>query len=147
MTRPRLVPLSRRFVPGLLALGLFGVFAAVIFGTEFTGYMAYPDDVSITAAIGYSLFDFAELQESQGVPNTEPFLVAFLLIAVVLDAALDASLVLATREGPDESVRPTAFGDAPSGSTDDAGPDQPATDRQSGTAAEADAGQDGGEGR
>ena len=114
MSRPRLVPLSRRLVPGLLALGLFGVFAAVVYGTGFTGFAAYPDDVSITASIGYSLFDFEALQESQGVPGTEPFLISFLLIAIVLDAALDASLVLANRETSDESVRPTAFGDSAS---------------------------------
>ncbi|MFC3956925.1 hypothetical protein [Halovivax cerinus] len=118
MSRPRLVPLSTRFVPGLLAVGLFGIFAAVVFGTDFAGSVGYPDGVSITAAIGYSLFDFAGLQESQGVPGTESFLVSFLLIAVVLDAALDASLVLATREGPDESVRPSAF-DGPSTGTAD----------------------------
>ncbi|ELZ12660.1 hypothetical protein C479_04667 [Halovivax asiaticus JCM 14624] len=115
MSRPRLVSLSSRLVPGLLAIALFGVFAAVVVGTDFAGYVGFPDELSVTAEIGYALFDFTELQET----NTESFLVSFLLIAVVLDAALDASLVLATREGPDESVRPSAFDGPSTRSTDD----------------------------
>ncbi|AGB15424.1 hypothetical protein Halru_0798 [Halovivax ruber XH-70] len=115
MSRPRLVSLSSRLVPGLLAFALFGVFAAVVVGTDFTGYVGFPEDLSVTAEIGYALFDFTELQET----NTESFLVSFILIAIVLDAALDASLVLATREGPDESVRPSAFDGPSTGSTGD----------------------------
>ncbi|WP_247731401.1 hypothetical protein [Halovivax limisalsi] len=108
MTRPRLVPLGGRLVPGLLAVALFAFLALVVLGTDFGAMTGY-DDVSITAAIGYSLFDLEGLQASRGVPDTEPFLVAFILIAVVLDAALDASIVLAKREDAGESTLPASF--------------------------------------
>ncbi len=125
--RPQLVPLGRRLVPGVLALGLFGVLAAVVLGTNFGEFASFPEDVSITASIGYAMFDFETLQAEQGVPGTEPFLLAFLLIAIVLDAALDASLVLAKREEKGESTSPAAFGDvgASGSSTLDAGTDRP----------------------
>ena len=108
-TGPRLVPLGRRLVPGVLALGLFGVLALVVVGTNFGEFASF-EDVSVTSAIGYALFDFETLQQREGVPGTEPFLIAFLLIAVVLDAALDASLVLAKREDDERPARPASFG-------------------------------------
>ena len=108
-TGPRVVPLGRRLVPGVLALGLFGVLALVVVGTNFGEFASF-EDVSVTSAIGYALFDFETLQQREGVPGTEPFLISFLLIAVVLDAALDASLVLAKRESDEKPARPSAFG-------------------------------------
>ncbi|SEH11680.1 hypothetical protein SAMN04487967_0463 [Natronorubrum sediminis] len=103
-TGPKL-KLGKTLVPGLLAVALFALMALVVLNTPFDsmadgGFEAE----SITAAIGYSLFNFDALQQSDGVPGTEPFLAAFLLIAVALDAALDASLVLAKREEDGEPV-------------------------------------------
>ncbi|SDJ89427.1 NADH-quinone oxidoreductase subunit J [Natronorubrum texcoconense] len=103
-TGPKL-RLGRTLAPGLLAVALFGLMALIVLNTSFQpmadgGFEAE----SITAAIGYAMFDFATLQESDGVTGTEPFLAAFLLIALTLDAALDASLVLAKREEDGEPV-------------------------------------------
>ena len=96
---------GKTLAPGLLAVALFALMALVVLNTPFDsmadgGFEAE----SITAGIGYSLFNFEALQQSDGVPGTEPFLAAFLLIAVALDAALDASLVLAKREEQGEPV-------------------------------------------
>ncbi|NUB91368.1 NADH-quinone oxidoreductase subunit J [Haloterrigena sp. SYSU A121-1] len=122
--RPRL-RLGKTLVPGLLAVGLFALMALIVLNTPFEpmadgGFEAE----SITAAIGYALFDLEALQQDAGVVGTEPFLAAFLLIAVALDAALDASLVLAKREESGEPVSPLS-----STSPDDAGTGaRPATD-------------------
>ena len=102
--RPKL-RLGSSLAPGLLAVGLFVLMALVVLNTPFEpmaegGFEAE----SITAAIGYALFDLAPLQEADGVAGTEPFLAAFLLIALTLDAALDAALVLAKREEQGEPV-------------------------------------------
>lgn len=53
---------------------------------------------SITESIGYAMFD---LRSIQPLP-AESFLVGFLLIAVVLDAALEAAVHLARRGSDDE---------------------------------------------
>ncbi|WP_254763612.1 hypothetical protein [Natrinema marinum] len=104
-TGPKL-RLGKTLVPGLLAVGLFAVMALIAVNTAFepmtqAAGAGFPDDVSITAELGYALFGFDELQEIGG---TEPFLAAVLLVAVALDAALDASLVLAKREEGGEPV-------------------------------------------
>ncbi|PSP70739.1 hypothetical protein BRC70_05360, partial [Halobacteriales archaeon QH_6_68_27] len=52
---------------------------------------------AIVASIGYAMFDLVDLVPS-GHGETEGFLVAFLTIAVVLDAALDGAVMLARRE-------------------------------------------------
>lgn len=99
-TGPRL-RLGRSLAPGVLAVVLFGVIALVVLNTSFESGMGagFPDGVSITSEIGYAMLDLSTLQSTQlGMGATEPFLVAFLLVAIVLDAALDASLVLAKRE-------------------------------------------------
>ena len=103
-TRPQLRT-GPGLLPGLLAVALFGLMALIAFNTAFSSSMAgFPSDVSVTASIGYSLFDLGPLQADQGVPGTEPFLLGLLLVAVVLDAALDAALVLAKREEGGETV-------------------------------------------
>ncbi len=94
-------------MPGVLAVVLFGAMAMIVLNTQF-GPMTdggFPTGVSITSELGYAMFDLTELQSTEGaLGNTEPFLAAFLLIAVVLDAALDAALVLAKREEKGEPV-------------------------------------------
>ncbi|SEV98729.1 hypothetical protein [Natrinema salifodinae] len=125
-TGPKL-RLGRTLVPGLLAVALFAVMALVVVNTPFepmteAAGAGYPDGISITAELGYALFDFTELQE---VGGTEPFLAAVLLVAVALDAALDASLVLAKREEGGEPVAALSSTGETSGS---AGPQPAATD-------------------
>lgn len=103
-TGPKL-RLGKTLVPGLLAVALFALMAAIVLNTSFQPMADGGFDAdSITAAIGYAMFDLEALHQSDGVAGTEPFLAAFLLIAVVLDAALDASLVLAKREEEGEPV-------------------------------------------
>ncbi|KDE60349.1 hypothetical protein EL22_01215 [Halostagnicola sp. A56] len=119
-TRPKL-RLGKTLVPGLLAVALFGLMAAVVFNTTFSGSLqGFSGVSSITAEIGYALFDLEALQPTEGpMTNTEPFLVSFLLIAIVLDAALDAALVLAKREDEGQTVAAlsSATADAEPGST------------------------------
>ncbi len=104
-TRPEL-RLGSFLLPGVLAVALFGMMAAIVLNTSFTGSMqGFPDGISITSEIGYALFDLEPLQSTEGqMGNTEPFLVSFFLVAIVLDAALDAALVLAKREDEGETV-------------------------------------------
>jgi NADH-quinone oxidoreductase subunit J len=91
-SRPRLET-NKRQVVGLLALGLFGVLAAVFLSAEFSSPAGFQGEGSITASIGYAMFNL-----DGGAFPAEGFLVAFIVIAVVLDAALDAAVMLAKRE-------------------------------------------------
>lgn len=110
-TGPRL-RVGEHLLPGVLAVVLFGLLAMVVINTPFEGMTGYPDGISVTAEIGYALFDFTALQSGEGaIGDTEHFLVSFFLMAVVLDAALDASLVLAKREEGNEPVSPYASSD------------------------------------
>ncbi|GAB7018040.1 hypothetical protein [Halostagnicola bangensis] len=104
-TRPEL-RVGSFLLPGVLAIALFGMMTAIVLNTTFTGTMqGFPDGISITSEIGYALFDLEPLQSTEGsMGNTEPFLVSFFLVAIVLDAALDAALVLAKREDEGEPV-------------------------------------------
>ena len=115
-TRPRL-RLGTNLAPGLLAVALFGAMATIVLNANFG---AMPSDpfagLSVTSEIGYALLDLTALQ-SDAVAETEQFLISFLLIAVVLDAALDASLVLAKREEEGEPV--TALSTTSSGRPSD----------------------------
>lgn len=105
-TGPRLIDLDRGLVPGLVAVVLFAFMAAVFLTAEgtapfewtYTDPAGFPD-TSIVGAIGYALIGAAE----QSVEATEDFLVALVLIAVLLDAALDGALMLAKRDGGGES--------------------------------------------
>ena len=80
--------------PGLAAVALFGVLAAVVLGSA-SGFGAAKGfgDVSIVHNIGYALFDI----DLGGIP-TEGFLAAFLIIAIALDVALDSAVYLAKQE-------------------------------------------------
>ena len=99
-TGPRL-RLGRTLVPGVLAVALFAVMGLIALNSPFEAMPSEPfAGVSVTANIGYAMLDLTALQE---VPS-EPFLASFILAAIVLDAALDASLVLAKREEQGEPV-------------------------------------------
>jgi len=90
-TRPRLY--RGDTLVGLLAVGLFAFLAAVFVSSGFGTADPFPDG-SVTASIGYALFNLPG-----GDIDGEGFLVAFIAIAVVLDAALDGAIMLAKKEG------------------------------------------------
>jgi len=84
------------FVPGLAAVALFAVMAAVFVGAGFESATAgFPADASITASLGYVLMDLNGTSLAEATPG---FLAAFIIIAVLLDAALDGAVFLADRE-------------------------------------------------
>ncbi|WP_455448745.1 hypothetical protein [Natrinema thermotolerans] len=112
-TGPKL-RLGKTLVPGLLAVGLFAVMALITLNASFSGMEGFPEGISVTAELGYALFGYDELQT---VGGTEPFLAAVLLVAVALDAALDASLVLAKREEGGEPVAALSSADEASSET------------------------------
>ena len=94
-TGPELIDIDRSLLPGVLAVGLFGLFAAIILSAEFgsaAGFTA--GGISIVEDIGYALIGAPE----EASIGTEDFLVAFILIAILLDAALDGALMLAKRD-------------------------------------------------
>lgn len=107
MTRPRLIPIGRHLVPGLVAAGLF-VTMALTFLTvgdtdpltwAFTDPAGIDDLGSVVSGIGYALLgEPASAGAETAYQNTESFLVALIVLAVVLDAALDGALMLADRD-------------------------------------------------
>jgi len=103
-TRPR-PKVGSHLLPGLAAVGLFAVIAAVVFTSSFGPAQGFPADANIVASIGRAMF---------GLPGAdvggESFLVAFIVIALALDAALDGSLLLAKREEDGATVTLLADG-------------------------------------
>ena len=95
-TRPEL-RLGSHLVRGLAAVALFVVMAAVFVTAPFEAGQGFPSDANITASIGYAMFNL-----DLGSVPAEGFLVAFILIALALDVALDSALYLAKREQDDE---------------------------------------------
>jgi NADH-quinone oxidoreductase subunit J len=91
------------FLPGLAAVALFGVMAAVFVNVQFESATAgFPADASITASLGYVLLDLNGTTLAEATPG---FLAAFIIVAVLLDAALDASVYLADREEGGDTAR------------------------------------------
>jgi NADH-quinone oxidoreductase subunit J len=97
-TWPRL-KLGGHLVPGLAAVALFLVLAAVSLGSNFGEAAGFPSDVSITASIGYAMFNLG-----QGAVASEGFLVAFEIIDVVLVAALVGAVMLARTDSGGQVV-------------------------------------------
>mgnify|MGYP000253556075 FL=1 len=97
-SRPRLAT-DVNYVNGLAALALLAVMAYVFFMAELGQPAGFPDG-SIVASIGYAMFNMVD----QAAIEAESFLVAFIIIALVLDAALDGAVTLARREGDDSVV-------------------------------------------
>ena len=125
-TRPEL-RIGPHLLPGLIAVALFGVFVLAILRSSFGDPAGFPEDASIVANIGFALLDI----DAGGVP-TEGFLVAFIAIALVLDAALDGAVMLA-REEPDRAVEtdggnPADGGESDAARTDDGESDAARTD-------------------
>ena len=94
-TRPRLYGGDK--LVGVLAVALFGFLAAVFLTSGFGTAEGFADG-SVTRSIGYAMFNLPGADIA-----SEGFLVAFITIAVVLDAALDGAVMLAKRDEEGES--------------------------------------------
>jgi NADH-quinone oxidoreductase subunit J len=97
-TRPELRDLDRGVVAGVTAVVLFAVMAAVFAGAELGQPTGFPAEMSVMEGIGFAMFDIS----GQDIIVSEGFLAAFIIVAVVLDAALDGALMLAERDGGGE---------------------------------------------
>lgn len=100
-SRPHL-RVGAHLATGVIAVALFLLMAYVALGADLPEAAGFPAGESVTANIGFALFN---------VPTTIPtdgFLVAFIMIALVLDAALDGAVLLARRERQGQMV--TALG-------------------------------------
>jgi NADH:ubiquinone oxidoreductase subunit 6 (subunit J) len=106
-TGPRL-RLGPQLVSGLIAVALFVVLAVVFVDTPLPATGGFGDGVSVTANIGYALFGVdAGAADIRG----ESFLAAFLILALVLDAALEGGVMLARRERDGDVVTALAGDD------------------------------------
>ena len=94
-------------VAGLAAVALFVVLAVVFAAVSFPAPAGFGEGAAITKSLGAAMFDIAPsaiMDEGESAVPAEGFLVAFLLIGFVLDAALDGAVMLATREEKGENV-------------------------------------------
>ena len=96
-SRPRL-KLGGHLLPGLAAVALFAVLAIVFLQASFGEPVGFPEGASITASIGYAMFNVDTSIVSETVVSGEGFVVAFILIAIVLDVAIDGAVFLAKRD-------------------------------------------------
>jgi NADH-quinone oxidoreductase subunit J len=103
-TKPKL-RVGSHLLPGLAAVGLFVVVATAVLRASFDAPQGFPSDANITASIGYAMFNL-----DMGAVPGEGMIVAFIAIAVALDAALDGSLLLAKREKDGSAVALLADG-------------------------------------
>ena len=95
------------YIAGLAAVALFVVLAAVFLTASFPAPAGFPDGAAITKSLGAAMFDIAPgqlMDDGEAAVPAEGFLVAFLLIGVLLDAALDGAVMLAKREDAGENV-------------------------------------------
>ncbi|MFW5896447.1 MAG: NADH-quinone oxidoreductase subunit J [archaeon] len=99
-TKPEL-ELGRHQLPGVVALALFAVMAAIILTASFGDPAGFGGIQSVTEGIGYALFNIGA---ETVPPGTEGFLALFEMIALVLTAALVAGVMLARREVEGEVV-------------------------------------------
>ncbi|GAB6860031.1 proton-conducting membrane transporter [Haloplanus litoreus] len=105
MTSKPELRVGSHLLPGLAAVALFVVIATAILRASFGAPQGFPSDANITASIGYAMFNL-----DMGAVPGEGMLVAFIVIAVTLDAALDGSLLLAKREEAGSAVALLADG-------------------------------------
>jgi len=95
------------YVAGLAAVALFVVLSVVFLTTSFPTPAGFPEGAAITKSLGAAMFDIAPgqlMDDGEAAVPAEGFLVAFLLIGVLLDAALDGAVMLAKREEAGENV-------------------------------------------
>jgi NADH-quinone oxidoreductase subunit J len=95
-TRPRLRDPST-FVSGIVAVALFAVMVAVFVGADFGEAAGFATDANVTATIGYALMGLLDVA-GDGAVETEGFLAAFIIVALLLDAALEGAVMLADRD-------------------------------------------------
>lgn len=100
-SRPRFAT-EVNYTNGLAAVALFAVLAWTFVTAGFLPPLGF-DQGEITRSIGFAMFDMLD-QIPAAHGQTEGFLVAFIVIAVVLDAALDGAVMLARREGEEDSL-------------------------------------------
>ncbi|MFW5973784.1 MAG: hypothetical protein ACOCPZ_00180 [Natrialbaceae archaeon] len=99
-TRPQLIEIDRRLLAGLIPLVLFAVVAAIALTTDFGDSQGFADGgLTIVGDIGYALIGASE----HATLSVEDFLVPLILVAVLLDAALDGALMLAKRDDGGEN--------------------------------------------
>jgi NADH-quinone oxidoreductase subunit J len=94
-------------VAGLAAVALFVVLAVVFAGVSFPSPAGFGEGAAITKSLGAAMFDIAPsaiMDEGETAVPAEGFLVAFIVIGVLLDAALDGAVMLAKREEKGENV-------------------------------------------
>lgn len=91
-TRPQL-HLGSHLLRGVGALGLFVILSAVALTSELPDAIGFSQG-GITASIGYALVGLNHLALHQ----TENFVVSLIILAILLDAALDAAIMLAKRD-------------------------------------------------
>jgi NADH-quinone oxidoreductase subunit J len=91
-TRPEL-KIGSHLLPGLAAVGLFGLMAALVLTSSFGPSQGFPAGANVVSSVGRAMF---------GIPNAdvagENFLVAFETIDFVLVAALAGAILLARRD-------------------------------------------------
>ncbi|SFG03252.1 NADH-quinone oxidoreductase subunit J [Halopelagius inordinatus] len=104
-TKPEL-KLGSHLVPGLAAVALFVVMAAVFVTAAFPDPQGFADGANITASIGYAMFNLGF-----GDVAGESFLVAFILMGITLDVALDGALHLAKHEGDEGQTETVLLAD------------------------------------
>jgi len=92
-------------LPGLAAVALFAVIAMAVLRASFGDPQGFGPDAPITASIGYAMFNL-----DMGAVPGEGMIVAFIVIAVALDAALDGAILLAKREEDGSAVALLADG-------------------------------------
>jgi NADH-quinone oxidoreductase subunit J len=92
-------------LPGLAAVALFVVIAVAILRASFGDPQGFGPEAPITASIGYAMFNL-----DMGAVPGEGMIVAFIVIAVALDAALDGAILLAKREEDGSAVALLADG-------------------------------------
>lgn len=107
MTNKPALNTEGNYVAGLAAVALFAVLGTVFLTASFPAPASFPDGAAITKSLGAAMFDIAPgqlMDEGETAVPGEGFLVAFLLIGVLLDAALDGAVMLAKREESGENV-------------------------------------------
>ena len=123
MSRPRLRT-EGNFVPGLAAVALFAVFAAVFLRASFGTPAGFGADAAVMESLGAAMFnlDPAPLVGDASPIPSEGFLIAFEIVDVVLVAALVGAVMLARREEDGENVtvgtETTGSEESPAAATD-----------------------------
>ena len=91
-TRPQL-RVGRHLLPGMIAVALFATLSFIILASSFDNPTGFEAGESVIENIGFALLNI----DAGGI-DAEGFLVAFIAIAIVLDAALSGAVMLAWRD-------------------------------------------------